>query len=152
MAAGLGPAREVRFLIPGESSRSADVLLPHWVGGKDAALDITVVNSFQVATVVGAATEAGHALTHAFNRKMRGTAEACHRQAVAFMPLVVESYGGWHEMGVRGGEAGGGTGPPVRAGGGGGDETHVGEAGNPPPAWQCCHLGQPCAFFPCSGH
>ena len=101
MAAGLGPAREVRFLIPGESSRSADVLLPHWVGGKDAALDITVVNSFQVATVVGAATEAGHALTHAFNRKMRGTAEACHRQAVAFMPLVVESYGGWHEMGVR---------------------------------------------------
>ena len=32
---------------------------------------------------------------------MRGTAEACHRQAVAFMPLVVESYGGWHEMGVR---------------------------------------------------
>ena len=115
MAAGLGPAREVRFLIPGESSRSADVLLPHWVGGKDAALDITVVNSFQVATVVGAATEVGHALTHAFNRKMRGTAEACHRQAVAFMPLVVESYGGWHEMGVRGGEAGGGTGSPVRA-------------------------------------
>ena len=95
------PAREVRFLIPGEDSRPADVLLPHWVGGKDAALDITVVNCLQVATVVGAATEAGHALTHAFNRKMRGTAEACHRQAVAFMPLVVESYGGWHEMGVR---------------------------------------------------
>ena len=53
MAAGLGPAREVRFLIPGEDSRPADVLLPHWVGGKDAALDITVVNSLQVATVVG---------------------------------------------------------------------------------------------------
>ena len=95
MAAGLGPAREVRFLIPGESSRSADVLLPHWVGGKDAALDITVVNSFQVATVVGAATEAGHALTHTFNRKMRGTAaEACHRQGVAFLPLAVEPYRG----------------------------------------------------------
>ena len=101
MAAGLGPAREVRFLIPGEDSRPADVLLPHWVGGKDAALDVTVVNPLQVATVLGASTEAGHALTHAFNRKMRGTAEACHRQGVAFMPLVVESYGGWHEMGVR---------------------------------------------------
>ena len=71
------------------------------MGGKDAALDVTVVNPLQVATVVGASTEAGHALTHAFNRKMRGTAEACHRQGVAFMPLVVESYGGWHEMGVR---------------------------------------------------
>ena len=51
--------------------------------------------------MVGAATEAGHALTHAFNRKMRGTAEACHRQGVAFLPLAVESYGGWHEMGAR---------------------------------------------------
>ena len=79
VAAGLGPAREVRFLIPGEDSRPADVLLPHWVGGKDAALDVTVVNPLQVATVVGAATEAGHALTHAFNRKMRGTAEATGR-------------------------------------------------------------------------
>ena len=79
----------------------ADLWLPHWVGGKDAALDITVVNSLHVANVVGAATEAGHALTHAFNRKMRGTAEACHRQGSAFMLLVVESYGGWHEMGVR---------------------------------------------------
>ena len=104
VAAGLGPAREVRFLIPGEDSRPADVLLPHWVGGKDAALDVTVVNPLQVATVVGAATEAGHALTHAFNRKMRGTAEACHRQGVAFLPLAVESYGGWHEMGAREGE------------------------------------------------
>ena len=82
----------------------ADLWLPHWVGGKDAALDITVVNSLQVATVVGAATEAGHALTHAFKRKMRGTAEACHRQAVVFMPLVVESRG---KGGERGGEAGG---------------------------------------------
>ena len=58
VAAGLGPVREVRFLIPGEDSRPADVLLPHWTGGKDAALDVTVVNPCQTATVVGAATTA----------------------------------------------------------------------------------------------
>ena len=100
-AAGLGPVREVRFLIPGEDSRPADVLLPHWSAGQDAAMDVTVVNPLQVATVEGAATEAGHALTFAFNRKMRGTSEACQRQGVTFLPLVVESYGGWHETAVR---------------------------------------------------
>ena len=48
VAAGLGPAREVRLLIPGEDSRPADVRLPHWVGGKDAALDITQLNCGQL--------------------------------------------------------------------------------------------------------
>ena len=101
MAAGLGPVREVRFLLPGQDSRPADVLLPHWIAGKDAALDLTVVNPCQVATVVGAATTAGHALQHAFNRKMRGSADACQAQGVVFLPIVVESFGGWHEMAVR---------------------------------------------------
>ena len=35
--------KEGRFLLPGNDRRPADVLVPHWVGGKDAALDITVV-------------------------------------------------------------------------------------------------------------
>ena len=35
-----------------EQESLADVLLPHWGGGKDAALDVTVVNPCQAATVV----------------------------------------------------------------------------------------------------
>ena len=101
VAAGLGPVREVRFLIPGEDSRPADVLLPHWIAGQDAALDVTVVNPCQTATVIGAATTAGHALNHAYARKMRGTADACQQQGVTFLPIVVESFGGWHEAAVR---------------------------------------------------
>jgi len=97
----LGPVREVRFLIPGEDSRPADVLLPHWIAGQDAAMDVTVVNPCQVATVVGAATTAGHALQHAYTRKMRGAADACQQQGVTFLPMVVESFGGWHEGSVR---------------------------------------------------
>ena len=100
-AAGLGPVREVRFLIPGQDSRPADVLLPHWIAGQDAAMDVTVVNPCQVATVVGAATTAGHALQHAYTRKVRGSAEACQAQGVTFLPIVVESFGGWHEAAVR---------------------------------------------------
>ena len=100
-AAGLAPVREARFLIPGEDSRPADVLLPHWVAGQDAAMDVTVVNPCQVATVEGAATTAGHALEHAFARKVRGAAAACQAQGVTFLPMVVESFGGWHEAAAR---------------------------------------------------
>ena len=34
----------------------SDVLLPNWVGGRDAALDVTVINPCQDETVVKAVT------------------------------------------------------------------------------------------------
>ena len=63
VAAGLGPVKEARFLIPGEDSRPADIYLPQFAAGLDAAIDVTVVNPLQQATVAGAATTAGHAIT-----------------------------------------------------------------------------------------
>ena len=63
--AGFNPRKEVRFLLPGRDSRPADVLIPHFAGGRDAALDVTVVNPCQVATVVGAAETPGHAIIFA---------------------------------------------------------------------------------------
>ena len=50
VAAGLGPVREGLFLLPGTDRRPADVLVPNWVGGKDAAMDITIVTPLQAAT------------------------------------------------------------------------------------------------------
>ena len=88
--------KEGRFLLPGTDRRPADVLVPHWAGGKDAAMDITVVTPLQVATMPGAATTRGHALDFAYGRKMQGAAEECSRQGIAFQPLVAESFGGWH--------------------------------------------------------
>ena len=32
---------------------------------------------------------------------MRGSGEACRRQGIAFLPMVVESFGGWHEVAER---------------------------------------------------
>ena len=101
VSAGLAPVKETRFLIPGEDSRPADVLLPQWAAGQDAAIDVTVVNPLQQATVVGAATTAGHATTFAHQRKVRGAGEACRRQGITLMPVVVESLGGWGEEAVR---------------------------------------------------
>ena len=37
-SAALAPAREGRHLLPGQGARSADILLPCWSDGKDAAL------------------------------------------------------------------------------------------------------------------
>ena len=99
--AGLGPTKEGRFLLPGDDRRPADVLLPHWVAGRDGALDVTVIHPFQDATVAQAAQEPGHALQFAFDRKMRGAAEDCQRQGIAFLPMVVESMGGWHSTAER---------------------------------------------------
>ena len=31
-----------------------------------------------------------------FDKKARGAAEDCRRQGIAFLPLAVESFGGWH--------------------------------------------------------
>ena len=56
VASGLGPTKEGRFLLPDDGRRPADVLVPNWAGGRDAALDVTVVNPFQGATIAQAAT------------------------------------------------------------------------------------------------
>ena len=100
-SAGLGPVREGRFLLPGTDRRPADILLPHWTGGKDAALDVTIVTPLQAATMPGAANTAGHALDYAYGRKVNGAEEECRRQGIAFLPLVAESFGGWHSGAQR---------------------------------------------------
>ena len=111
VAASLGPSREGRFLLPGDDRRPADVLIPHWTGGQDTAWDVTVIHPLQAATVAGAAASPGHALEVAVKRKNRGALEDCQRQGIKFIPLAVESLGGWHELGNP--EAGGCTGETV---------------------------------------
>ena len=103
-SAVLNPVKEGRFILLGDDRRPADIYLPSWAEGRDAALDVTVINLLQSATVAEAAETPGHSLTVAFERKMRGAADDCARQGVAFIPLAFESLGGWHttaELQVR---------------------------------------------------
>ena len=62
--------------------------------------DVTVVNPLQASLVRRAAfnTAAGHALNYAFDRKMNKHEAACKRKGMVFLPLPVESLGGWHEL------------------------------------------------------
>ena len=100
VSAALGPTREDRALIPGTEARPADVLIPNWTGGKDTALDVTVINPLQTTLVAQAATTPGHALTVAYNRKMTQSAEACRLEGIVFIPMAAETFGGWHESAV----------------------------------------------------
>ena len=87
--------------LPGEGGRPADILIPQWARGKDAAYDVTVINPLQAATVQGAAQTPGHALSVAHKRKLDKSWEACHHQGIEFIPLAVESLGAWHETAVE---------------------------------------------------
>ena len=100
-AAALGPVKEGRFLLPGADRRPADVFVPSWAEGLDAALDVTVVNPLQGAMVQQAATTAGHALSSAFDRKMRESDEDCRRQGIVFHPIVAETLGGLDRVAIR---------------------------------------------------
>ena len=97
-SAGLAPSKEGRALLPGNQRRPADVLIPHWSGGRDGALDVTVTHPLQDLTRAGEAAQAGHALTVAYDKKMKGASEQCSQQGLAFIPIVAESFGGWHQV------------------------------------------------------
>ena len=60
-----------------------------------AALDVTVISTLQSLTLSGAASTPGHALSVAAERKRTAHATACHSVGITFIPLVVESLGGW---------------------------------------------------------
>ena len=83
-SAALAPRKEVPALIPGTSSRPADVSLPIWKRGQPAALDVTLISTLQNLTVAGAASTQSHTLSVATERKMALHSTACHSVGVSF--------------------------------------------------------------------
>ena len=100
-AAALSPVKEGQHLLPGNNRRPADIYIGGWAAGQDAALDVTVINPLQDATVQGAAVTAGHALSVRFNTKMASAAAACQAEGITFIPLVFESLGGWDDRAIK---------------------------------------------------
>ena len=98
--ASLAPAKEQSALIPGSQARPADVYIPGWANGRDAALDVTVVSSLQKELRKGEAAEAGSAAARRYREKMTKSFQACEAEGIKFFPVVVEALGGWHEEAV----------------------------------------------------
>ena len=99
--AGLGPIREPDGLLPGSDDRPADVLIPIWTEGRDTALDVTVVNPLQQALVVRTSEEGDSAVAHAHKEKLRKYEARCSAEAITFLPLAVDTFGGWHKVGLK---------------------------------------------------
>ena len=76
-SAALAPLKEAPSLIPGSSTRPADVYLPNWKRGQPAALDVTVISTMQQQTLLGASITPGHALQVGEERKMAAHAAIC---------------------------------------------------------------------------
>ena len=96
VSASLGQTQEDRALLPGVEHRPADILIPLWAGGKDCAIDITVVSPFQQQAIQRAAEEPGYALSLRHNHKLRKYSDKCLAKGIQFCPVKVETTGGWH--------------------------------------------------------
>ena len=89
------PQKEAPTIIAGTSSRPADVFLPTWSRGQPAALDVTVMSPLQQQTVSGAANSPEYALNVGIDRKLAANVVSCRENGVHFVPLMVETLGGW---------------------------------------------------------
>ena len=56
---------------------------------------------FQATFLARAAGAAGGALEKAFKRKVEGAAQACQEQGISFLPVAVETLGGFHKVAVE---------------------------------------------------
>ena len=93
--AALGPRKEAPGMVPNSSARPADILLPNWCRGRQAALDVAVISSLQRLTVAEAAVTPGHALEVCVRRKLSTNLPSCRVAGVECVPMVVEALGGW---------------------------------------------------------
>ena len=76
-------------------------MIRRWSDGKDGALDVTVTGPLARSNVAAAAEEAGSALAKAVQRKVLGVAEACQQQGLVFLPIALETLGGFHHVAVE---------------------------------------------------
>ena len=97
--AGLRPELEKAGLLPGSLARPGDVYLPRYPGGGPAriALDLAVVSPTQrrylaAAGIISRAAAAAYSDTKA---EHSDCAAACRERGIRFVPLVVDTFGGW---------------------------------------------------------
>ena len=59
-----------------------------------------MVNPLQQALVARASEEGDSAVEHAHKAKLRKYEERCDAEAITFLPLAVDTFGGWHKVGL----------------------------------------------------
>ena len=93
-SAGLFPKREPRALVPDSQRRPGDVFIPHW-RGRPHAFDVAVTSPLCASNLQQASNSTGAAIEKMKKAKIGKHFQSCRRQGITFMPLVVETLGGW---------------------------------------------------------
>ena len=88
-------------LIPGSLSRPADIFIPSWIDGRKVAFDVSVVSPTQDAVLHRAAEFPAAAIEMRKATKNRAHFEHCRAEGIVFVPLVVETFGGWDGDAVK---------------------------------------------------
>lgn len=91
--AGLSPVKEAR-LIANSQSRPGDIFLQNW-RGKPTAFDVAVTSPLSQSALPLSHKTPGAALATMKAHKNNKHSRACQTNGVAFVPLVVETLGGW---------------------------------------------------------
>jgi hypothetical protein len=98
--ANIGPVREADGLLPGSNDRPADVLLRYWHQDRDAAINVTVVNPLCATLVDRVANDGDAGVAQAHMAKVVKYWTRCQAQGLAFLPMAVDVFGGWHREGL----------------------------------------------------
>lgn len=94
-SAAKGVVLERKGLIPGTQERPGDVSIAGWTRGRTGVFDCTVVSPVVLSVVAHAAVTQGYAAEQAEREKDNKYSEACRLQNLHFVPVAVETFGGW---------------------------------------------------------
>jgi hypothetical protein len=87
---------EVLRLFPGDpGKRPADVLVDYWTGSRSVCLDVAISNPLSLSAIKYAAKRPGYAAHHTASKKQSKYAAACRVNNLAFVPFVLETFGGF---------------------------------------------------------
>ena len=76
-------------------------MIPQWLGGKDVAYDVTVINNFRQDLAGRQLEDPRHALEKARKTKNDLYLEDCRKEDIVFVPLPVKVTGAWEDRAVR---------------------------------------------------
>ena len=62
---------------------------------------VTATNALQAATVAGCAEDGAYAVNEAVARKERKYGARCQAEGLAYVPLAVDTFGGWHPLALK---------------------------------------------------
>ena len=94
-SAGLSPVLEAKGLSESSRRRPGDIFIPNWAHGSPAAVEVTLTCPLQSTLITRAAAEVGYACKLAEEPKLAASAELCQQSCFEFIPLALESRGGF---------------------------------------------------------